>query len=62
MPTLVVPPRVTPDTEAMLASALAAVNAQRRRLAVIDELPAREAYAAWMEHLLSTIEAHHGAH
>jgi len=40
----------------------AAVNAQRRRLAVIDELPAREAYAAWMEHLLSTIEAHHGAH
>jgi hypothetical protein len=27
--------------------------AQRRRLALIEELPAREAYAAWVEQLIS---------
>jgi tRNA(His) 5'-end guanylyltransferase len=39
----------------------AAVTAQRRRLALIEELPAREAYAAWVEQLLSRLEAQHGA-
>jgi tRNA(His) 5'-end guanylyltransferase len=40
----------------------AAVTAQRRRLALIEELPAREAYATWIEQLLSRIEARDGAH
>jgi tRNA(His) guanylyltransferase len=39
----------------------AAVTAQRRRLAVIEELPAREAYATWLQQLISTIETQHGA-
>jgi hypothetical protein len=39
----------------------AAVTAQRRRLAVVEGLPARDAYAAWVEQLLSTIEMEHGA-
>jgi tRNA(His) guanylyltransferase len=48
-------PAVNPKTSA-------AVTAQRRQLSVIEELPAREAYAIWLEQLINGIEAHHGAH
>jgi tRNA(His) guanylyltransferase len=40
----------------------AALTAQRRRLTAIEELPAREAYAMWLEQLINTSETHHGAH
>jgi hypothetical protein len=34
-----------------------AVVAQRRRLALIEDLPSREAYAAWVARLVSGVEA-----
>jgi hypothetical protein len=39
-----------------------AVTAQRRRLRPIEDLLAREAYAAWIDQLLNTIKTQHGAH
>jgi tRNA(His) 5'-end guanylyltransferase len=39
-----------------------AVTARHRRLAVIEELPAREAYVTWLEQLINAIETRHGAH